>query len=185
MKRFILTGAPGTGKTAIIRQLEVEGFSVVEEAAMDVIALSQARGVAEPWTDHSFIDAITDLQRQRQVRASCVPDDVQFHDRSAICTAALATWLGYPFSDVLARELQRIRLEDIYQREVFFIRNLGFITPTQARRISFDESLRFEQVHEEPYRNFGFEIVSIEPAGLLDRVTAIKEALQAIQTRSR
>jgi predicted ATPase len=39
MKRYILTGAPGAGKTAIIRQLELDRFSVVEEAATDVIAL--------------------------------------------------------------------------------------------------------------------------------------------------
>jgi len=29
MRRFIITGAPGSGKTAIIRQLELDGFSVV------------------------------------------------------------------------------------------------------------------------------------------------------------
>jgi predicted ATPase len=46
MRSFILTGTPGSGKTAIIRQLELDGFSVVEEAATDVIALGRARGVA-------------------------------------------------------------------------------------------------------------------------------------------
>ncbi|MGO9271366.1 MAG: AAA family ATPase [Terriglobia bacterium] len=34
MRRFIITGAPGAGKTAIIRQLELDGFSVVEEAPL-------------------------------------------------------------------------------------------------------------------------------------------------------
>ena len=33
MRRFVITGAPGAGKTAIVRQLELDGFSVVEEAA--------------------------------------------------------------------------------------------------------------------------------------------------------
>ena len=33
MKRYILTGTPGAGKTAILRALETEGFDVVEEAA--------------------------------------------------------------------------------------------------------------------------------------------------------
>src|SRR5262244_4674789 len=118
MRRFILTGAPGSGKTAIIRQLELEGFSVVEEAATDIIALWQARGVAAPWTHPSFIDAIAALQRQRQVRAAHETGEVQFHDRSAICTAALAVYLGYPLSDTLARELQRIETEAIYQHDV-------------------------------------------------------------------
>ena len=56
MRRFIITGAPGAGKTAIIRQLELDGFGVVEEAATDVIAAAQAHGTVEPWRNPSFID---------------------------------------------------------------------------------------------------------------------------------
>jgi predicted ATPase len=185
MKRFVLTGAPGAGKTAIIRQLELDGFSVVEESATDVIALQQAKGIAEPWTHSSFIDSVADLQGRRLVRASREPDEVQFHDRSAVCTAALAAYLGHLVSDALARDLERIRTEAIYQKRVFFIQNLGFIKPTEARRISFDETLRFERVHEETYRNFGFEIVFVEPGSVLDRVAAIKAALPDALIRSR
>jgi predicted ATPase len=163
MRRFILTGAPGSGKTAIIRQLELDGFSVVEEAATDVHALEQARGVAEPWKHPSFIDAIAELQRRREVRGTRETDEVQFHDRSVICTAALAAWLGYPLSDRLSRELKRVETEAIYQKRVFFVQNLGFITPTQARRISFEDTLRFERVHQETYRSFGFELLPIAP----------------------
>jgi predicted ATPase len=177
MKRFVLTGAPGAGKTAILRQLELDGFCVVEEAATDIIALQQAQGVAEPWTRPSFIDAVVDLQRLRQLRASCEPNTLQFHDRSAVCTAALAAYLGYPISEGLSRELERIKSEAVFQERVFFIRNLGFITPTEARRISFEETVRFERIHEETYRNFGFEIVSVEPGSLSERVAAIKAAL--------
>ena len=179
MRRFILTGAPGSGKTALIRQLELEGFSVVEEAATDVIALWQARGVAAPWTHPSFIDAIAALQRQRQVRAAHETGEVQFHDRSAICTAALAVYLGYPLSDTLARELQWIATETIYQKQVFFIQHLGFLTPTAARRISLEEALRFERVHAETYRNHGFALVPIAPGSLLDRVEAIKRVARS------
>jgi predicted ATPase len=176
MKRFIVTGTPGSGKTAIIRQLECEGFSVAEEAATDVIALEQARGIAEPWTHPSFIDSIANLQKQRQMRAA---GEVQFHDRSVVCTAALAAYLGYPMSVTLSLELERIQAEAIYQKRVFFVRNLGFITPSEARRISFEEALRFERIHEEAYRNFGFEIFSVEAGSVAERVAAITGAIQA------
>jgi predicted ATPase len=177
MKRFVLTGAPGGGKTAIIRQLELDGFSVVEEAATDVIALAQARGIAEPWMHSWFIDSVADLQRRRLVRGLRGPDDVQFHDRSVICTAALSGYLGHAVSAALSRELERVMKEEIFQRRVFFIRNLGFVTLTEARRISFEETLRFERIHEETYRKFGFELVFVEPGGLLERVDAIKALL--------
>jgi predicted ATPase len=177
MKRFVLTGAPGSGKTCIIRQLELDGFSVVEESATDVIALRQAQGVAEPWTHASFIDTVADLQKSRQLRASFEQGEIQFHDRSVICTAALALYLGDPVSDSLSRELERIKSEAIFEQRVFFIQNLGFITHTEARRISFEDTLRFERIHEEIYRNFGFEIVSIEPGSVLDRAAAIKAKL--------
>jgi predicted ATPase len=177
LRRFIITGAPGAGKTAIIRQLELDGFSVVEEAATDVIAATQGQRT-EPWRHPSFIDVVARLQRDRQIRASYQPDDVQFHDRCAVCTAALAAWLGHPFSPFLSSELERIRNEAIYQRQVFFIRNLGFVTPTEARRITFEETVRFEKVHEETYRDFGFELVHVEPKSLLERTSIIKAAIR-------
>ncbi len=183
MKRFVLTGTPGSGKTALIRQLEIDGFSVVEEAATDLIALAQAQGITEPWTHPSFIDSVLKLQRQRQIRESRQPDEVQFHDRSAVCTAALAFYLGHPVSNELSRELERIKHEAIYQTQVFFIRNLGSIVPTEARRISFEQALRFERVHEETYRNFGFELLFIEPGSPSARIAAIKTALQTIDPK--
>ena len=178
MKRFIITGAPGAGKTAIIRQLELDGFSVVEEAATDVIAAAQAQGTLEPWTHPSFIDAVATLQRDRQIQASYQPDEIQFHDRCAVCTAALAVYLGHPYTPVLASELERIKKEGIYQPRVFFIRNLGFIMPTEARRISFEETVRFEKIHEEIYRNFGFELFSVGPGNVAERVNIIKTAIR-------
>jgi len=177
MRRFIITGPPGSGKTAIIRQLELDGFSVVEEAATDVIAAAHGRGTNEPWMYPSFIDEVAALQRDRQIRASCHPDDVQFHDRSAVCTAALAAYLGYPVSSLLASELERIRKNAIYQKQVFFIRNLGFITNTEARRITFEETLRFEKIHEQTYRELGFELLYVEAGTVAKRAGMIKAAI--------
>jgi predicted ATPase len=177
MRRFIITGAPGAGKTTVIRQLELDGFNVVEEAATDVIAVSQAQGIAEPWTEPRFIDTIAKLQKQRQMRAYCRPDQIQFHDRSVICTAALAEYLGYQVTPILACELERIKTESVFEKLVFFMRNLGFIQPNEARRITFEESLRFEQIHEDTYRRFGFELVFVKPGSVLERVNFIKAAI--------
>jgi len=72
--------------------------------------------------------------------------------------------------------LARLEKEAVFQRRVFFVQNLGFIKPTESRRISFEDALRFERVHEETYRKYGFECVFISPGSLSDRVDAIKRA---------
>lgn len=53
------------------------------------------------------------------------------------------------------------------------VRNLGFCELTSARRISFEESLEFEKVHEQSYRTFGYELIDIPAADLAHRVAAV------------
>jgi predicted ATPase len=176
MRRYILTGAPGAGKTSILRRLTDLGYGVVEEAATAVIARAQAQGEDEPWTRASFIDEIVTLQRQRQLAAP-TKGSVHVFDRSPVCTLALATFLGRPVTQALATELERVTSEGIYERQVFFIRNLGFCEPTPARRISFQDSLVFEQVHEKSYRALGYELIDIPAGDLAHRVAAVSSAI--------
>ena len=48
MKRYVLTGAPGSGKTSVLRALAATGYPVVDEAATDVMAarLAASPGIA-------------------------------------------------------------------------------------------------------------------------------------------
>jgi predicted ATPase len=177
MKRYIVTGAPGAGKTAIIRQLELDGFSVVEEAATDIIALWQAKGIAEPWTRPEFIDAVVSLQQTRELRSASASELVQFHDRSVVCTAALADYLRFPRPQSLLQQLERLTTQNVFERRVVFVMNLGFVTSTDARRISYEETVRFEGIHERAYRDLGFEIAYIRPGSVLGRVREVKHAL--------
>jgi predicted ATPase len=183
MKRYILTGTPGCGKTSILRSLEVAGYQVVEEAATDIIAMRHAQGITEPHTQPSFIDDIVNLQKQRQVRSADASTGVQFFDRSPVCTYALSRWLGFPISTTLADEMDRIKKEQVYQKQVLFIENLGFCAPSAARRISFEDSLRFEKVHEETYRSFGYECIRVAPSALAARVDQIKQYVFAPLSR--
>jgi len=173
MKRYILTGTPGSGKTSILQALKHQGYAVVEEAATDIIALEQRRGNLEPWRQPEFIDKIVRLQRRRQIITTMEPKALQFYDRSPLCTYALSRHLGYPPSRRLLEELERIEREQIYQRQVFFIDHLEFIQPTEARKISFAEALKFELIHEETYVSFGYECTHIAPYSLGERVSTL------------
>ena len=161
MKRYVLTGAPGAGKTSVLRALAERGFAVVEEAATEVIGREQRRGVAEPWRHAGFIDLITELQRRRLREPVTDGARVQVHDRSPLCTVALARHLGYPVPPLLADEVARVIGEQVFDDLVFVLCPLGFIEPTAARRISYAESVEFGALHERVYAEHGFAIVHI------------------------
>ncbi|MEV4728739.1 AAA family ATPase [Saccharopolyspora sp. NPDC049426] len=181
MPSYILTGAPGAGKTAILRRLEVEGHVVVEEAATDVIALEQALDRGEPWKEDRFIDKVVALQQQRQnaTRATATTTTTAvFFDRSPVCTLALSHYLGFTPSRRLTEEVDRVVSTNAYASTVFFVRNQGFVETTAARQIGLEDSLVFEQLHEEMYRELGFRLVDVPAAPLEERAALVRQVVE-------
>ena len=178
MKRFILTGTPGSGKTSILNALHSHGYAVVHEAATDLICEEQSKGNERPWRDPLFLEKITELQRFRQLQPAAAGAEVQFYDRSPVCTLALARYLGHPVPADLTSEIERIVRERVYEPAVFFVRPLGFCRPTAARRITYQESLVFERYHEDEYRRLGFELAEV-PAGAVEERASLVESFIA------
>lgn len=181
-REFILTGAPGAGKTLLLRQLEADGIDIVEEAATDVIALEQAYGVSEPHRRPEFIATIGRLQVQRLERPTTAP--VRVSDRSLICTLALAEYLGHPVPAELADAIATLLDRRTFERDVLFVDLLGFITPTEARRISLAESIRFEAYHVAAYERLGFNLHRIPPMPLRERANLVRETIDLAMNRN-
>jgi len=171
LERWVLTGPPGAGKTAIVNELERRGWMVVPEAATDVIA---AMGSGDDhWKQPEFLDRIVSLQRQRQEVSP--PSDVrrQVFDRSPLCTLALAHYLDLTASQGLLDEVDRVTTGQVYMRTVFFVEWIGFLTPTEIRQIDEAGTVRFAEIHRQVYADHGFELVDVPVAPVQERASSI------------
>jgi predicted ATPase len=96
-----------------------------------------------------------------------------------VCTLTLSRYLGFPPPPSLTGEVARIVADRTYEETVFFIRSQGFIQNTAARKITFEDSLAFERLHEETYRDLGFLLSDIPAGPLEERVALVRRTLAA------
>ena len=83
-QRYIITGAPGTGKTSIINELKKRGFHCINENSREIINEQLiSGGDILPWKNQvAFENKIANLRTQQYLSS---PDDcVCFFDRSVI-----------------------------------------------------------------------------------------------------
>lgn len=80
-------------------------------------------------------------------------------------------------SPLLLDEIDRCLKAGIYQHKVFFFDNLGFIEPTFARKISYEDALIFEQIHLDVYKEFDFEMVLVPKKTIEERCRFVLETV--------
>ena len=87
---YVITGAPGTGKTAIINALKERGYSCVDEDSREIIAEQIINGgEILPWKNQIAFENLISSKRAKQY-ASIPKDGTCFFDRSTIdCIAYL------------------------------------------------------------------------------------------------
>ena len=129
----------------------------------------------EAWRTSEFIEAIARLQVQRFARPAHGP--VRVSDRSVFCTLALAEYLDHPVPKFLEDSMASAIAAGRFERRVLFVDLLGFITPTEARRISLEDSRRFEAFHVAAYERHGFELVRVPPMPIAERVALVRSLI--------
>ena len=169
---IILTGAPGTGKTAI---LDSTGLAYVHEPAREVLAEERAvggRGVPE--TDPALFVALL-LQRsiERYQEAQRAEAPVLF-DRGVPDCVAYARLLGVDAGPSLEASRQYG-----YERAVLVARPWPEIyTTDDERKMTFEATLDFQRLIEEAYAQAGYELVEIPRAPILDRVAFVNRFIE-------
>ncbi len=183
MKKYIITGAPHSGKSKVIKQLEKKGINVMHETARLIIQEDQEKKNVDqsfiqlyPWDDQLiFCRRCHERQVEREKQLTESSDDIIVLDRSIIDNLAYAAVekinLGHKIYDDIAAAG--------YEKKVFFFDLLKTYKTDEQRK---DSEEQVKAVHKELYKAYsglGFEMITI-PVYSNDKNTNIMKRAEAV-----
>ena len=170
IQKYIITGAPGTGKTTIINALKKEGYSCDKEISRELIAEQLAiGGNILPWKDQiSFENQIAN-RRYKQYLDS--PENcICFFDRSSI------DCIAYLNSNKLKATSQIIEIiKNCTFNETAFYTPIWeeiYVTDTE-RKENIEQAKKIEKELIKCYQSFGYTVIEIPKTTLDKRINFI------------
>jgi predicted ATPase len=178
-KRFVLTGAPGTGKTATLDPLRAT-FTCIAEPAREVLAEQRATGGRGTWDQDAvlFVELLLDraMQRYRSTLDAMGSQGSRIFvfDRGIpdlIVYAALAGADPTPSLDA-ARGLR-------YEEEVLLLEPWSEIYATDEERVmAFEDTVPFGEQLREAYEAVGYSVVPVPRGSVEERAAFVRSFIE-------
>jgi len=165
MKRVVLTGGPGAGKTSLLLALQDRGYAVVHESARAIIQERRSSGRSPRPEPLAFAQEILRRDIEHFDQRSSLSGSV-FYDRGildALCMLDEAR----PFDP---RELEELVSRYPYYRKVFVLPPWDAIYAQDAERDqTFADAVRVHAMLDAWYRRCGYELIEVPRASVAER----------------
>ena len=168
---FVLTGAPGTGKSAILNQLR-DRFRCVDEPAREVLAEQRASGGRGTWDQDpsQFVNLLLQRSIEKYEAARESGERVLF-DRGIPDCVVYAIRAGADLEPSLTA-VDAFR----YEPHVLFLEPWSDIYATDKERVmSFDDTVSFSEELREVYSRSGYAIVDVPHSPIDARVDFVRQ----------
>ena len=154
MRKYVITGGPGIGKTSVIEVLASRGFTIVPEAARIIVEEEKLKGSdALPWRDiGKFQEKV--VTRQLALENSIHGNEV-FLDRSIIDGYAYCKNAKVPVPQAIT-ENARSRYD-----KVFLLDPIDTYETDSVRFESLEEGQKIHSAIISAYKTFGYELNTV------------------------
>lgn len=170
---FILTGAPGSGKSAVLRLLQQRGIFCIEEYARQIIQEQRAIQGDGVYDINPALFKELMLSRAISLFHNAPTNRITVLDRGIPDLLAYAQNFNLPIgSEQKASEQFR------YSQTVFFAPSWeGIYVTDDERRMSFDEAKAFGDDLKDAYIQLGYRLIELPCSTVEDRVKLIEQKL--------
>ena len=190
---YVLTGAPGAGKTSIINYLATQGYAVTYEPAASVIKEGIDAGDHAPWSDPCFDRKIVMRFHQGVALAHHSEGSAltRIFDRTLVDALVYVIRAnekkekeGLPLDSdsdrVVIDALARMLSERKFQLTVFFVEQLGFCETNEGRPEGLTEACDIAERLRKAYADLGFKLISVNDLkATVDEAATDTEVLEA------
>lgn len=165
MKKIIITGGPGVGKTTTINLLKKDGTHVIDEVPRDIIAAEQKKKLENPaynpvvpWTQIEEFQKL--VIAEQLARENSIPND--FH--TVLLDRSLVDIFGYCKIAGIQPPQQLLELvKKAGYSKVIFLEQLGTYATDTERKEDVELAKKIHAEILNAYKELGFEIIIVPP----------------------
>lgn len=169
-QKHIITGAPGTGKTSIINELEKRGFNCIHEKSREIISEQMAKGgnILHWKNQIAFENKIANMRFKQYINSS--KKSICFFDRSPIDCIAYLRQNNLQATSEIIQNIKRCN----FNMNVFYtpIWEEIYINDNE-RKENIEQAKDIEEHIIYTYKSHGYRLIKIPKNPVFDRVNFI------------
>jgi predicted ATPase len=177
-KLYVITGGPGVGKTTLLHELSICGFSTIPEDARRIIKEQiNQNGEGLPWKNKKLYAQLMLDASVKTYEKVCNENssDIIFFDRGIIDTLCYMNMENIPISE----ELDKIITEYPYAEKVFILPPWEEIYKTDTeRKQTWSEAVYTFDKMKETYLKYGYEIIELPRDTIENRRKSIEVSIK-------
>ncbi len=170
-KRIVITGGPGSGKTALIKYLENEGYTVMHEISRDVILEAQKQGIEQLFLTNPFLfsEKLLEGRKQQFLDGEKHASTLLFYDRGMPDVTAYMDFVDAHYPENFSETCLQYKYDEIFVlppwEEIYEQDN--------ERYESFEQAEKIFHYLKDGYINYGYKTHEVPVGTIEERVQFI------------
>lgn len=176
-KKIVITGGPGTGKSSVIKKLEMLGYKCLHEVSREVTLEAQKQGITQLFLEKPvlFSQKLLEARLKQYESLKNSEDKLTFIDRGIPDVVAYLDYFGTDYPDTFNEACKENNYDKVFLlppwREIYLNDN--------ERYENFEEAESIYSFLKKAYLSFGYNIVEVPKLSVKNRCNFIINNLEA------
>ncbi|HZH70252.1 MAG TPA: ATP-binding protein [Flavobacteriaceae bacterium] len=169
-KRIVITGGPGTGKSSLIKHLELNGLSCKQEISREIILKAREEGYEQLFLKKPLLFSEMLIEgRLKQYQKTTAEESILYYDRGLPDVVAYLNFISLDYPESFDELCLKYRYDSIFilppWEEIYVQDN--------ERYESFDEAAAIYYHLNETYKSYQYNPIEVPPGTLIERTSFI------------